>query len=515
VPETAYAKCGELSLAYQVVGEGPVELVFAGSFITHVELMWTSPETKAWFDRLSSFCRLLLFDKAGVGLSDPVAKVRSIEDRAREIEAVMDAAGFGRAALMGLSEGGPASLFFAATRPDRVSSLVVAGTYAWTGGLSWDDMDGDVGAVLARVNAAVGERYAVTLDQAERLAAFGRAVRTAWGSGEALGMLVPSLKPPPLRGMMERMSASPGMARATVEALFRIDVRPLLPSINVPTLVIHARDDLAPIQFGRMVADAVPGARFVEIAGKDHAPWFADVDAVTSAIETFLTGSANTSPSIHRVLRTVLFTDIVASTEHVASVGDGRWRAVLERFGDVTKTTVERFGGNVVKSTGDGHLATFEGPTPSIRAAGALVAEARLLGLELRVGLHTGECELTADDISGMAVHIAARVLAEAGAGEIVATSVVRDLVVGTGVGFTDRGLHELRGVPGRWQLVTVDPDGARPGSREHALVALPTPSPRTAMRRVDRAAAVFARRAPKLTHAAVRLAPKVLRGER
>jgi pimeloyl-ACP methyl ester carboxylesterase len=444
VPETSYASCGDLSLAYQVFGDGPVELVVAGSFVSHVELFWTVPEAKAFFEQLSTFCRVLVFDKAGVGLSDPVPKVRSLDDRAAEIEAVMDAVGFGKAVVFGVSEGGPASIVFAAKRPQRTRALILTGTFAVFGYAGWDDMDRDAAELRARLVPELGEVYTPSTEQIARFQEFGRAVRSAWGSGEALRCLLPSVRSIRQLGMLERMSASPGMARATFESIFRIDVRPILPTITAPTLVIHARQDPVPVQGGRYIADHIPGARLLEVDGADHAPWLTDPDGITSGIEEFLTGSHAPPLQSHRALRTVLFTDMVASTQHAAATGDERWRAVLQRFGEITAELTERFGGTVVKSTGDGHLTTFDGPTQAIRCAEALRADAEALGVEIRAGIHTGECELLDSDIGGIAVHIAARILGQAGAGEILVSRTVRDLVVGSGTGFQDRGSVEL-----------------------------------------------------------------------
>ena len=508
VPETSYASCGDLSLAYQVFGDGPVKLVFAGSFVSHIELFWTLPEFKAFFEQLATFCRVVLFDKVGVGLSDPVPQVRTLDDRAAEIEAVMDAVGFGKAALFGLSEGGPAAMVFAATRPERTRALILAGTTSFFGFTGWDDMDRDPAELRARVLPEVGEDYTPSTEQLARWQELGRAARSAWGSGAALKNLLPSVPSIRQLAMFERMSASPGMARATLEAVFRIDVRPILPTITAPTLVIHARDDIVPVQFGRYLADHIPGAQLLEVDGADHAPWFTEPDQILTGIEEFLTGSHAAPAQSHRALRTVLFTDMVASTQHAAATGDERWRAVLQRFGEITAELAQRFGGTVVKSTGDGHLATFDGPTQAIRCAEALRADAETLGIEIRAGIHTGECELLDTDIGGIAVHIAARILGRAGAGEILVSRTVRDLVVGSGTGFEDRGSVELRGVPGTWQLLAVDRHGPRAGSAEAELASTPTPGPRTAMRRTDRAVEVMARRTPWILRGMARLAP-------
>jgi class 3 adenylate cyclase len=293
-----------------------------------------------------------------------------------------------------------------------------------------------------------------------------------------------------------------------MESNLRIDVRPILPMLSAPTLVIHARDDIVPVQGGRYLADHIPGARYLEVDGADHAPWFTEPDRILTEIEEFLTGSHAAPPPSRRALRTVLFTDMVASTQHAAAAGDERWRAVLHRFGELTADLTQRFGGTVVKSTGDGHLATFDGPTQAIRCAEALRADAETLGIQIRAGIHTGECELLDNDIGGLAVHIAARILGHTGAGDILVSRTVRDLVVGSGTGFEDRGSVELRGVPGTWQLLAVTQDGARAGSAEAELASMPTPGRRTAMRRSDRAVEVMARRAPWILRGMARLAP-------
>lgn len=506
MPETAYASCGDLSLAYQVFGDGPVDLVYAGSFVSHVELFWTMPDFEAFMERLSTFCRVVMFDKAGVGLSDPVPQVRTLDDRAAEIEAVMDAAGFESATLFGISEGGPAAVVFAATRPHRTRALVLTGTSAFCGFFNgWDDVDRDPGELHARIETELGD-YTPSVAQIARFMGFADSARSRWGSGAALQSLVPSVTSLRQLAMLERMSASPGMARATLEAVMRLDVRPILPTIAAPTLVIHASDDVVPIQGGRYLADHIPDAQLLEIAGKDHVPWLSDPAMICTEIEEFLTGSHAAPPQSHRALRTVLFTDIVASTQHAVARGDDGWRAVLHRFGDLTMERTERFGGKVVKSTGDGHLSTFEGPTQAIRCAEALRSAAETLGIEIRAGIHTGECELFDRDIGGIAVHIAARILGHAGAGEILVSRTVRDLVVGSGTIFADRGSVELRGVPGRWELLAVDRHVERVGSAEALLVATPTPGPRSGMRLSDRALAVMARRTPWVLRGAGRI---------
>jgi class 3 adenylate cyclase len=509
VPDTSYAPCGDLSLAYQLFGDGPVELVAVAPFVSHVELCWTVPEFKAFYDQLATFCRVLLFDKAGVGLSDPVPHVRTLEDRAAEIEAVMDAAGFGKAVLCAASDGGPAALVFAATRPERTRALILYGSFAFTA-TGWDDyIDHDPDELLAYVRAELGEDYTPSVEQIARLQEIVRAVHSGWGTGAAANIAYPSGRATMRQlAMFERMCASPGMARASLEALFRIDVRPILPTITMPTLVIHAREDASiSVQFGRYLADHIPSARYLEVDGVD-AGFLTEPDRILTEVEEFLTGSHAAPAPSHRALRSVLFTDIVASTQHAATAGDQQWRAVLHRFGEITADLTQQFGGTVVKFTGDGHLATFDGPTQAIRCAEALRADAETLGIQIRAGIHTGECELLDADIGGIAVHIAARILGQAGAGEILVSRTVRDLVVGSGTGFEDRGSVELRGVPGTWQLLAVDPHGPRAGSPEAELASMPTPDRRTAMRRSDRAVEAIARRAPWIVRGMARLAP-------
>jgi len=358
----------------------------------------------------------------------------------------------------------------------------------------------------------LGEDYTPSANQIARWQEFGRATRSAWGSGAALSGLLPSVRSMRQLAMLERMSASPGMARATLEATFRLDVRSILPTITAPTLVIHARQDAIPVQGGRYLADYIPGARLLEIDGTDHAPWLANPDRIATEIEEFLTGSHAAPAQSHRALRTVLFTDVVASTQRAAATGDERWRAVLHRLGEITADLTERFGGTLVKSTGDGHLITFDGPTQAIRCAEALRIDAERMGIQIRAGIHIGECELLDDDIGGIAVHIAARILGHAGPGEIVVSSTVRDLVVGSGTGFEDHGTVELRGVPGTWQLLTVDRNGPPAGSPEAQLITTPTPGPRIGMRRSDRAVGVMAKRTPWILRGMARLAPATAR---
>ena len=464
MPETSYAACGDLSLAYQVFGDRPVELVFVGPMISHIELFWTLPEYKAFFDQLATFCRVLCRQGRGRAV-DPVPQVRTLDDRAAEIEAVMDAVGFGKAAVFGMSEGGPQAIFFAAQRPERTRALILYGSYPGMTGLGLDDLDRDPAELRALALPDWGEATRPPRSSSPACrkwsappARRGAAVRSPSLCCRRSGRHASS----PCRAHRR----GPGMLRATLRSNIRIDVRPILPTITAPTLVIHARDEPLPLQCGRYLADHIPGARFLEVDGADHAPCLTEPDRILTGIEEFLTGGHAAPAPSHRALRTVLFTDMVASTQRAAATGDERWRAVLARFGEITAELTQRFGGTVVKSTGDGYLTTFDGPTRAIRCAEALRADAETLGIEIRAGIHSGECELLDADIGGIAVHIAARILGQAGAGEILVSRTVRDLVVGSGTGFEDRGSVELRGVPGTWQLLAVDRHGPRAGCR-------------------------------------------------
>ncbi len=513
MPETSYAPCGELSLAYQIFGAGPVELVFVGPMVSHIDLFWTMPEFKSFFDQLATFCRVVLFDKAGVGLSDPVPQVRTLDDRVTEIEAVMDAAGFSRAAILGMSEGGAQAVYFAAKRPQRTRALIIYGSFAYLSGGGWDEVLGDPDVLSTHLIDELGAKYAPSLEQVRRIQAFARAARSQWGSGASAKAMTPSVRSLRQLAMFERMASSPGMARATMESNLHIDLRSVLSTLGVPTLVVHARGDGVPVQCGRYLADHIPDATYLEVDGVDHAPWLTEPDAILTAIEELLTGGHGVGSPAHRALRTVLFTDIVSSTQHAAAAGDERWRAVMMRFGEINAELVQRFGGTVIKCTGDGHLATFDGPTQAIHCAEALHGDAELLGIEIRAGIHTGECELLDADIAGIAVHIAARIMGQAGAGEIVVSRTVRDLVVGSGTSFTDRGSVELRGVPGSWQLLAVDRHGARSDTAEARLASTPTPGPRATMHRTDRAVEVLARRTPWMLRGVARLSPISGRG--
>jgi pimeloyl-ACP methyl ester carboxylesterase len=491
-PKTRYAKYGDLNLAYQVIGEGDVDIVLVPSFVSHIEFYWAHPAIKAFLDRLTSFARLVMFDKAGTGLSDPVSGIPTLEERAGEVEAVMDAAGLDRAAVFGLSEGGPSAIFFSVTRPGRTTALVLFGTYP--AGIQIEpDMD---------------------TAQMERIQRFIGHVLNDWGEGKALKELLPNQGDEAQLGLLERLSASPGMAKATVLSAARLDVTDLLESVSVPTLVVHAKDDLVPVQGARLIAEKVPGARLLEVEGTDHAPWFSGPDEIVGEIEQLLTGSRH-APVPTRVLATVLFTDIVGSTERAAELGDAAWRTVLERHDELTRQVVTEFGGTAVKSTGDGFLAVFEGPAGAIRCTEAIRGALAREGITIRAGLHTGEIERMGEDVGGLGVHIGARVCAKAGAGEILVSRTIGDLVVGSGIGFAARGSHELKGVPGEWQLLAVGGDESPADDREEQLAEIEIGSRRSGQRTTDRAAAAVARRAPGAIRAAMRLDPRYRRSVR
>jgi class 3 adenylate cyclase/alpha-beta hydrolase superfamily lysophospholipase len=432
-PATRYAKSDGLDIAYQVVGDSALTVVFVPGFVSNVESAWEFPENARFLSRLASFSRLVLFDKRGTGLSDrvPVDRLPTLEERIDDVRAVLDAVGCERAALFGISEGGPMSVLFAAAHPDRVSHLVLYSSYA-----KRSDAEPDNGAAF--------------IDLIER----------RWGTGEVLGARAATgaRDPHALERLarLERQSATPSAAAAMIRMAAAIDVTDVLKVVSVPTLVLHRRDDPNLLfAAGQQLASAIPGAQFVPLAGDDHIPWYGDVDALLGEIEQFLTGSRH-DPEPERVLATVLFTDIVASTERAAAIGDQRWREVLLQHHADATLEIERFRGTFVKSTGDGALAIFDGPGRAVRCARALRDAATRVGIEIRTGLHTGEIERLGDDVGGIAVHIAARVLAHAGAGEIMVSSSIPALVVGSGLDFDDRGEHQLKGVPGQWRLFAV-----------------------------------------------------------
>ena len=437
-PETRYAKSGEVNIAYQVVGEGPLDLVYVPGWISNIELMWEEPALARLLQRLASFSRLILFDKRGTGLSDPVSvdRLPTLEQRMDDVRAVMDAAACERAAIFGSSEGGLMSVLFSATYPDRTTALVTHAIYAkrlWSDDYPW---------------APTPEARAAEIEEIE----------AAWGGEMDISNLAPSADEAFKRRAVAylRRSASPGAAVALLRMNSQIDVREVLPTIRVPTLVLHRTGDLdVNVEEGRWIAGQIPGATYVELAGDEHLIWAGDVDGLVDEVEEFLTGSRPVHDA-DRVLATVLFTDLVGSTERAAELGDRRWRELLEQHNSIVRGELSRFRGREVDTAGDGFLATFDGPARAIRCASAIRDAVRTLRLEIRAGLHTGECELVEGKVGGIAVHTGARVVGAAAPGEILVSATVRDLVAGAGIEFADRGTHELRGVPGEWRLYAV-----------------------------------------------------------
>ena len=434
-PETRYARSGDVHVAYQAVGGGPLDLVLVPGFVSHVEEWWEEPLCARFMERLASFSRLILFDKRGTGLSDRGADVPTFEQRMDDVRAVMDAAGSERAAVLGISEGGAMSALFAATHPERTAALVLYGTFAAF--ISW-------------------------VPTPQQLEHFLRAIDDTWGTGQSLPRFAPSVADDPrLRrwwARWERLGASPGAAMALMRMNSEIDVRPVLPAIRVPTLVLHRTGDVAVnVQAGRYQAAHIPGARYVELPGVDHFPFVGDADAVLDEIEDFLTG-VRPAPAPDRVLATVLFVDVVGSTERAARLGDRRWADLLAAFYALVRRELGRFRGREVDAAGEGLLSTFDGPARAIRCARAISDGVGGLGLQVRAGLHTGEVEVVGDAVRGIAVHIGARVAALAGAGEVLVSSTVKDLVAGSGIRFDDQGAHALKGVPDEWRLFRVVP---------------------------------------------------------
>ncbi|MGI9556658.1 MAG: alpha/beta fold hydrolase [Solirubrobacterales bacterium] len=440
-PETRYARSGEYSIAYQVVGDGDRDVLYLPGFASHLDLVWEDPDHARVLERLSSFSRLILIDRLGTGLSDrlPAGEVSTLEQRMDDVEAVMSAAGSERAALLGWSEGAALAALYAASHPERVSSLVMYGGFA-------------------RILRGGDHPWALDPDFFEQ---WVEGIHEIWGEEELVYFWAPSMaEDAEVRERFSRYlrsSASPGAAADLFRTVRDLDITRVLPTISVPTLVIHRVDDvLAPIESGRYIGEKIPGAKFVELPGTDHLWWFGDQDAIFDEIEEFLTG-ARSAPEPDRVLSTVLFTDIVGSTERAAELGDSAWRDLLDGHSSRVRQELERFRGNEIKATGDGFLATFDGPARGVRCAMAITDSVKSLGIEVRAGLHTGEVELLGEDVGGIAVHTGARVSAAASPSEVLVSSTVKDLVAGSGLEFADRGTRELKGVPGEWRLFAAE----------------------------------------------------------
>jgi pimeloyl-ACP methyl ester carboxylesterase len=439
-PETRYARSGDVNIAYQVVGEGPLDLVYVPGWVSNIELMWEEPAMAHFLQRLASFSRLILFDKRGTGLSDRVSneELPTLEQRMDDVRAVLEEVGSERAALFGHSEGGNMCVLFAATYPERTSALVTLGCFA-----KRRDPDDDYPW------APTAENREETVADVERNWGHFRPEDAEYYAPSRVGdeQFIRNLE------QYLRRGASPGAAAALLRMNSFIDVREVLPTIQVPTLVLHRTGDHdVNIEEGRYVAAKIPGAKFVELPGADH--WIAagNVDEIADEIEEFLTGT-RPIPEPDRVLATVLFTDIVGSTERAAELGDRRWRELLGAHETAVRRELDRFRGREVDTAGDGFLATFDGPARAVRCAISAGDAVRQLGVEIRAGLHTGECELDGPKVRGIAVHTGARIASLAGAGEVLVSQTVKDLVSGSGLAFEDRGVHELKGVPGEWRV--------------------------------------------------------------
>jgi pimeloyl-ACP methyl ester carboxylesterase len=437
LPSTRYVKSDDVHIAYQVLGDGPFDLLFVPGFVSNVEATWQSPERSAFFRRLASFCRLILFDKRGTGMSDRGSQLFTLEQRMHDVQAILDEIGSERAALFGVSEGGPMSLLFAATYPKRTSALILYGSYArrsWAPDypFGWND-----------------ERWRLVLDDIEH----------SWGTPQSLNLAAQApttvANPNALASAASyfRAAASPGAAAAIMRMNADIDVRHVLPATRVPTLILHRTGDrFIDVEHARYMARHISGAKLVELPGDDHSPWVGDRDALLDEVEQFLTGSRHVQEP-DRVLATILFVDIVGSTERAAALGDKSWREMLEAFYAKVREVLQQYRGTEINTSGDGFLAAFDGPARAVRCAGAIRDAIRLLSLDVRCGLHTGECERVNNDLAGIAVHIGARVASLAAPGEVMVSQTVRDLVAGSGLIFEDGGMHSLKGVPNEWHL--------------------------------------------------------------
>lgn len=439
-PETRYAKCGNLNIAYQTLGEGPPDLVFVGDWGTHVEGQWEEPHLAAFLEQLASMGRLVMFDQRGTGVSDPVplGNPPTLEESMDDVLAVLDDVGVGQAAVIGAGSGGPASCLLAASRPDRVAALVLLNAFA-------------------RLGRAPDHPWGIPEYAKQHIL---REIEDGWGKGGAAEVFAPSLgDDPDFRAWFarfRRLGASPKRAVEGMRVMFETDVRHVLPSIRVPTLIVQRIGDLhVRVEHGRDLAEKIQGARYVELPGDDHFPWLGDTESILTEIEAFVGGHRRMSDA-GRVVATVVFTDIVDSTGRAAELGDNRWRDLLDDHDEVVRRQLTRFQGREVKATGDGFFAAFDGPSRAIHCASAIRDAAGSLGLEIRAGAHTGECEIRGDDLGGIAVHIGARVGSLAHANEVLVSSTVKDLVAGSGFTFEHRGVHSLKGVPGEWTLYAV-----------------------------------------------------------
>ena len=430
-----FVRSGGVDIAYHVVGDGPVDLVYVEGAFTHLEVAWELPQYRRWCESLAEFTRLIRFDKRGLGMSDRVPGATTLEERMDDIRAVMDAVGSERAAVMGESEGGPLSMLFAAAHPERTVGLVLQG---------------------AEVRERRDAEWPWGEGTDEEAEAYYASIPERWGRGNGFKLLVPSVGDVEWGrawlGRLAQHAATPAAWEAFARMAFDIDVRHVASTINVPTLIVHAiEDQVCHVENARFLARTIRGARYVELEGGDHVPWF-EPDVVIAEIREFLTGKREAS-TVDRVLATVLFTDLVGSTERAAELGDRRWRDLVEQHHAAVRRELGRFDGREVDTAGDGFFATFDGPARAIRCAQAIIEAVRPLGLDVRAGLHTGEVEVADGKVAGIAVNIGARVAARADTGEVLVSSTVKDLVAGSGIDFDDRGTASLKGVPGEWRL--------------------------------------------------------------
>ncbi len=437
-PKTNYAKSGDIDIAYQVVGDGPLDILVVPGFISHLDLQWEMLGFEDWVRRLASFGRVILFDKRGGGLSDRDVGDSTLEERMDDLRAVMDAVGSARPVIFGVSEGGPLSVLCAATYPERVQALVLCSTFA----------------------TANDDAYPADAKMTPGLDHMRYAAEEAWGDGTTVRYISPSLADVPaaaeFTGRFERAALSPRAAQRQLSWIYDIDVRAVASALHVPTLIMHRTDDaLVSIVGGRWLGTHVPDARYVELPGNEHLPWQGDVERLVGEVQEFLTGSRAVVET-ERVLATVLFTDIVGSTERAVSLGDRAWSDLLGRHHGVVREQIQRHRGIKQDTAGDGFLATFDGPARAVKCAASVRDAVQDLGLEIRAGVHTGECERVEDKIAGIAVHTGARVMAQAEPSEVLVSSTVKDLVAGSGLTFAERGTHVLKGIPGEWRLFAV-----------------------------------------------------------
>ena len=434
-PQTQYASAGDISIAYQVVGDGPIDLVYAQGWLTNIEYAWESPHYADFLTKLGRFSRLIFFDKRGTGLSERDVGFPTLEQRTEDIAAVLDAVDSDNAALFGVSEGGNMSALFAATYPERTRALVLSGTAArgsWAPDYPWRSKPEETEQLITYMRRNWGKPF--ELDEAAPSMADNEAAREWWGA-------------------YIRNSASPKAAELITRLNSQIDIREILPTIRSPTLVINREHDAwGPSDEARYIADLIPNATLKIVPGVDHLPWYGDQDRMVGEIKEFLTGQRDISPS-ERVLLTVLMTDIVGSTERAAALGDSRWRSLLDRHDAIVRRRVSDFGGQTINTTGDGFITAFTGPTRSIQCAEAIRVDLARLDLQIRVGVHTGECERRGSDLGGLAVHIAARILEHAPPGKILVSGTVKDLTVGSSLEMKPVGTQSLKGVPGDWPL--------------------------------------------------------------